>query len=85
VSYRIGARGRQRLDTAFIARMRSGHTGVFRRTGDTRLPIVELFGPSITRVFSKHRPAGLAAGQASLRKNLQHELGWAIDQARQGS
>lgn len=32
----------------FVARMKSGHIGVFKRTGDsTRMPIHELFGPSV--------------------------------------
>src|SRR5690348_10480463 len=32
---------------AFIATMRNGHTGVFRRVGPARLPIRELWGPTI--------------------------------------
>lgn len=32
--------------SAFIARMGSGHAGVFRRDGKARLPISELFGPN---------------------------------------
>ena len=36
---------------AFIATMRSGHTGVFRRTSKSRLPIKELWGPTIYGTF----------------------------------
>ncbi len=42
--------GRQTLSHAFIATMRNGHKGVFVRTGGKgakRLPIKELYGPSI--------------------------------------
>ena len=46
VTYQHG-RQRETIIGAFIARMRSGHTGVFKRRGTTRLPIDERFGPSI--------------------------------------
>lgn len=32
--------------SAFLAAMKSGHEGVFRRDGSKRLPISELFGPN---------------------------------------
>ncbi|MER9662294.1 phage tail protein [Mesorhizobium sp. M0159] len=41
---RVRLRGSYR--SAFIAGMKSGHTGVFRRQGKARLPIRELFGPN---------------------------------------
>jgi len=44
--------GRRRISDAFVARMRSGHMGVFRRAKRTRLPIMELYGPSIPHVAS---------------------------------
>lgn len=40
----VKARGSYRH--AFIATMRSGHTGVFMREGRARTPITELFGPN---------------------------------------
>lgn len=73
VSYRLGAQ-RKRIATAFRAHMASGHTGVFRRTGTKRLPIIELFGPSLPKVFLKFRPIGLARCAEQLRKNLVHEF-----------
>lgn len=80
VSYRLpGSKGR--IADAFIAQMASGHRGVFRRVGRARLPIVELHGPSLPKVFEKVSPAGLAHGEASLQKNLIHELKWALQQA----
>jgi hypothetical protein len=35
---------------AFIARMKSGHTGVFERTASKRNPIDEMFGPSVPQM-----------------------------------
>ena len=74
--------GAGRYPSAFIARMRSGHEGVFRRkyvgsigTRMTkRLPIVELFGPSLGHVFAKHRPAALARTQEAFHAAFAHEL-----------
>lgn len=37
---------------SFIAKLVSGHTGVFKRRGKERLPIDELKGPSAAKVFS---------------------------------
>lgn len=65
---------------AFIATTRSGHRGVFQRTGRARLPIYELKGPSIVHVFSRHRDEGLVAGEAALRKNLQSEFKFVLSQ-----
>lgn len=90
VSYRLrGSAGR--VATAFIATMRSGHEGVFVRSGGLtlkanqfkgytrkRLPIRELFGPSLGHVFAKHRPAGMARIRESFDKNLAHELDFAL-------
>jgi hypothetical protein len=76
---------------AFIATMRSGHRGVFMRVGassrrsagarSANLPITELHGPSIPLVFGKHLAAGLARGEAQLRKNLVHELRFALQES----
>jgi hypothetical protein len=43
------------LPGSFIARVQSGHIGVFKRTGKARLPIQELFGPSVALVFSRKK------------------------------
>jgi hypothetical protein len=73
--------GKGRYPHAFIAVMRSGHRGVFQRTGRARLPVVELKGPSLPRVFDKFAPQGLARGEEALRKNLAHELRFALSQS----
>jgi len=80
VSYKIGS-SRKRLPHAFIARMRSGHRGVFARVRRARLPITELHGPSIGHVFMKHLPAGRERAREALTKNLQHELKFAISES----
>src|SRR5262249_22753982 len=54
VSYKLPT-GAGFVRSAFLATMRSGHTGVFRRIGTPRLPIVELKGPSLPRVFTQER------------------------------
>lgn len=75
VSYRMGAgNARTRLQSAFIARMRSGHEGVFMRKGRGRLPIVELRGPSPGQVFAKFRATALERAEEVFRSTLDHEL-----------
>ncbi len=76
---------------AFMARMRSGHTGIFTRVPPSvrmsrgawskNLPIVELRGPSLVRVFIKHLADGYAHAEAALANNLEHELAFAMRNA----
>lgn len=74
---------------AFIARVfgalpngvtSSGHEGVFKRLTAKRLPIKQLYGPSIAHVFGKHLPAAAERGVEVLGKNLEHELQFALSQ-----
>jgi len=51
---RYGNEGRL-IPGSFIAALKSGHVGVFKRVGAGRLPIRELFGPSVALVFSRKR------------------------------
>jgi hypothetical protein len=81
-----GAGGNRRtIPNAFIATMRSGHRGVFQRVSGSssrhgpapmrsQLPIRELFGPSIWKVFGKFETLGLERGREALLKNLQSEF-----------
>lgn len=46
------AEGRKTAEHAFIARMPSGWRGVYRRVGRRRLPIRQLFGPSVGEAFA---------------------------------
>jgi hypothetical protein len=73
VTYRMRG-GRGRHPHAFIATMKSGHRGAFIREGKRRLRILELYGPSLGRVFAKYRAQGLSAAVESFRKNFGHEL-----------
>lgn len=62
---------------AFIARTKSGHRGVFKRKTyprGPRLPIVQLRGPSLAKVFVKHWKIGVARFREQLPKNLSSEL-----------
>lgn len=76
VSYRLPG-GRGRIPSAFIATMRSGHRGVFKRKTTRRLPIAELRGPSLPHVFEKFFPAFRSVAEDSLLKNLRHEIDFA--------
>jgi len=76
VTYRKQGGGRGRVQSAFIATMRSGHKGVFKRQGKQRRPIQELFGPSIPHVFVKDKisRALLTTTRARWPKLFQHEI-----------
>lgn len=87
VSYRIGSK-RTKLSHAFIARMPTGHEGVFMRDPGAgrrgpaphyaQLPITERRGPSIGRVFLKYSDEALARAQEQFPKDLEHELRFAF-------
>ncbi len=52
VSVALNAQGpRTLIQGAFLARMDSGHVGIFRRRGARRLPIDEAFGPTLAALF----------------------------------
>lgn len=75
VSYRMGAGNpRSRITNAFIAKLRSGHVGVFVRLGKKRLPVRELHGPSLGKVFAKFRAEAQARGLEVFGTTLDHEL-----------
>jgi len=93
VSYQIDkAAGRKRIKSAFIRTMpirgatqKQGHKGVFMRKGKARLPIRELFGPSIGIVFEQ--AAGIAAGMmaetgADLEKNIDSQLDYVLGRVK---
>lgn len=77
VSYRIGAKGRGRVDDAFMAQMPSGHVGIYKRKGQGRLPIIELYGPSVGLVFERNRASVMASMIATFNDRLVHELRFA--------
>lgn len=73
-----------RYPQAFITTTRSGHRGVFQRASRSRLPVYELYGPSIAHVASKHAEASAARGEEQLIKNLRSEFRFALQEAAGG-
>ncbi|HEV8642168.1 MAG TPA: phage tail protein [Methylomirabilota bacterium] len=101
VTYRLpGGRGRGTVPSGFIATMRSGHRGVFKRTSNLYpparrgpkpnrawLPIRELFGPSIPRVLLEGREGDALRTLAAeaLVTNLEHEVAFLVERRAAGS
>lgn len=63
VTYR-SPKGPRLIPHAFLATMPSGHRGIYKRVGIQRLPIQELFGPSIAAVFKQ--PSVQAAAEKTV-------------------
>lgn len=60
----------------FLAQMPSGHKGIFKRRMSSRLPIAELWGPSIPRLMIQRKIAGAletVAGER-LRTNIARQI-----------
>lgn len=64
---------------SFIATMRSGHKGVFTRKGKARLPVKELWGPSVPGTFAQE--AVYAQADEMAHAALQTNIGRQIDRA----
>jgi hypothetical protein len=74
----------QLLKSAFTATMKSGHAGIYRRRqGAGRLPIVELWGPTVSGTFSTPdvRTAIEKRIKEQLPKNLTRDLRAAMRRA----
>lgn len=67
--------GRTPFQDAFIARMQSGHTGMFERDGSKRLPISEFMGPSTAQMAGNSivLPTWRKRHQEALNKRVEHE------------
>lgn len=77
VSFRINRQGgTKRIKSAFAARMKSGHVGIFLRKGKGRLPIQELWTTRISDAMSDQGtiPAIEAKTYAKLQKDFQRGL-----------
>lgn len=61
---------------AFVAGMRSGHTGVFMRSGKKRFPIEQMFGPSVPQMLESRSVNAWVSQKANetLDKRLDHEI-----------
>ncbi|MFP4976382.1 phage tail protein [Paenibacillus sp. CN-4] len=70
------AGGNKKVDGAFLARMGSGHVGVFRRSGRRRLPVEELYGPAVPVMLNNEEIVEHLERFAAdeMDKRLEHEL-----------
>lgn len=67
---------------AFVARMKSGHIGVFKRAGKSRLPITQLFGPSVPQMLGYETVTAFVEERAQER--LEQRLEYEIDRLLRG-
>ncbi|MEC0171163.1 phage tail protein [Paenibacillus graminis] len=70
------AGGNKNVDGAFLARMSSGHVGVFRRSARSRLPVEELYGPAVPVMLNNPEVTDYLERVAieEMDKRLEHEL-----------
>jgi hypothetical protein len=88
VRYRLPT-GKGKIVEAFIATMKSGHTGVFvslrgQRTRFGKQRILELFGPSVPHVLAQTQilSATKTLAMSDLKKNLAHETDYLLSKQR---
>lgn len=64
------------VKNAFVARVASGHIGVFHRAGKSRLPIIQRYGPSVPQMLGHESVTQYIEEQARdrLEKRLDHEI-----------
>ncbi|RKY09837.1 MAG: hypothetical protein DRP56_02040 [Planctomycetota bacterium] len=78
---------REKLPHAFIAKMPSGHTGVFERAGTSRLPIKEQYAPGMATLYSE-APGIVGRIQnetaADLVKNIRTQIDMVLARRRAG-
>lgn len=69
------------IKKAFVARMKSGHVGVFKRAGKQRYPIDQLYGPSIPEMIGNPTVTGWVEEKARERldQRLDHEIKRALE------
>ena len=72
VSYKSKG-GRKTIAGGFISTM-GAHRGVFKRKGRERLPVQELYGPSIGRVFDLKREEIAGRGEEAAAAELDRQL-----------
>ena len=72
----------QIIQHAFIATMKSGHTGVFRRHTKSRLPIEELWGPTIYGTFKTKEVQAVISD--TMKARLQTSLARRMASAARG-
>ncbi|MFY0545457.1 phage tail protein [Brevibacillus sp. H7] len=64
------------IKKAFVARMKSGHIGVFKRAGKSRFPIDQMYGPSVPQMLGAPRVSAWVEEKAAdrLDQRLDHEI-----------
>lgn len=84
VTYRSKGGGRGAIPGAFIAKMESGHKSVFKRLTKKRFPLVQLYGPSIPKVFIDSALIRAMENHTSERfsKILAHELKYELSRRK---
>lgn len=71
----------------FWATMKSGHIGVFRRKGRSRLPIKQLYGSSVPKMIAGNKGVYTKAEQViadKLAKNFEERVKYRIRKANSG-
>ena len=73
-------KSRKNIKNSFAAVMRNGHMGLFRRIGVKRLPIEELYGPSVPHMANNKKVLAVINENAVSRftKNFNHEVSYAF-------
>jgi hypothetical protein len=68
--------GGEVIPETFIAKLASGHTGVFWREGKKRFPIEQLYGPSVAQMVGSPNVSRYVEQNAQRRVNgrLDHEI-----------
>lgn len=68
---------------AFVAKMNSGHIGVFQRAGKRRLPVQELYGPPIPQMLGNPSVSEWVEQKAAekLDERLDHEINRLLEAA----
>jgi len=64
------------IPNAFVSSMNSGHVGVYKRVGEKRLPITELYGPSIPQMLDNEDVRERVEERATeaIDERLTHEV-----------
>ena len=73
---RVKRGGGGTIRRAFVAQMQSGHIDVFNRVGQSRLPIIERYGPSIPQMLGSPTVTQWVREKAGekLEERLNHEI-----------
>lgn len=84
IAARVKRGGGGAIGSGFVARMRSGHIGVFTRAGRRRLPIKERYGPSVPQMLGNEEVMEHAGNKASemFEKRLDHEIDHILEVGR---